>query len=165
MPLRADPSRLTPAHIACSLAFFRKDHSVPFCSDIPGRPETQVGRWHVMRRTGEVELTEDIEWKASPREQRFSLRIRRTPVRSLCFSLPFMLQPSSENRTFIQSSPLQTMLRKVLMTHSRPFRWRPRSVPLLHSFMLSGIMICYEVSPFRLIHAVCDGETISANLQ
>jgi hypothetical protein len=54
----------------CSLAFFRKEHAVPFRSDIPGRPETQVGRWHAMRRTGkertqsgEVELTEDVEWE------------------------------------------------------------------------------------------------------
>jgi len=26
---------------------------VPFRSDIPGRPETQVGRWHAMRKKGE----------------------------------------------------------------------------------------------------------------
>ncbi|KAN0114252.1 hypothetical protein V8E52_006902 [Russula decolorans] len=62
------------APIACSLAFFRNEHSVPFRSDIPGRPETQVGRWHAMRRTGDrereesiqggkVELREDMEWE------------------------------------------------------------------------------------------------------
>ena len=64
------PGAPASAPIACSLAFFRKEHSVPFRSDIPGRPETQVGRWHAMRRTGkeraqggEVELTEDVVWE------------------------------------------------------------------------------------------------------
>lgn len=58
--------------IACSLAFFRKEHATPFRSDIPGRPETQVGRWHAMRtkdegekvgQGGEVELTGDVDWE------------------------------------------------------------------------------------------------------
>jgi hypothetical protein len=64
------PGAPAAAPIVCSLAFFRKEHAVPFRSDIPGRPETQVGRWHAMRRTGkertqsgEVELTEDVEWE------------------------------------------------------------------------------------------------------
>ncbi|KAI0299478.1 hypothetical protein BC826DRAFT_1117045, partial [Russula brevipes] len=56
------------ARIACSLAFFRKEHAVPFRSDIPGRPETQVGRWHAMRMKDEGrrrrgELTEDVDWE------------------------------------------------------------------------------------------------------
>ncbi|KAH9979676.1 hypothetical protein BJV74DRAFT_780156 [Russula compacta] len=60
------------APIACSLVFFRKEHAVPFRSDIPGRPVTQVGRWHAMRRKDEEEekripggedgLTEDVDW-------------------------------------------------------------------------------------------------------
>ena len=68
-----------PALIACSLAFFRKEHSVPVRSDIPGRPETQAGRWHAMRGTGEeraqggdVELTEDVEWERIWRPRRGS---------------------------------------------------------------------------------------------
>jgi hypothetical protein len=47
------PPNTAATAIACSLAFFRKDHAVPFRSDIPGRPETQVGRWHAMRKKGE----------------------------------------------------------------------------------------------------------------
>jgi hypothetical protein len=43
------------APIACSLAFFRKGHATPFYSDIPGRPETQVGRRHAMRKKGDEE--------------------------------------------------------------------------------------------------------------
>ena len=69
----------SPALIACSLAFFRKEHAVPFRSDIPGRPETQVGRWHAMRgmgeeraQGGEVELTEDVEWERIWRPHRGS---------------------------------------------------------------------------------------------
>ncbi|KAF8495724.1 hypothetical protein F5888DRAFT_1615424 [Russula emetica] len=72
-PTNPGATGVSAAPIACSLAFFRKEHSVPFRSDIPGRPETQVGRWHAMRRTsdqreesiqgGEVELKEDVEWE------------------------------------------------------------------------------------------------------
>ena len=73
-PTHPDSPGASAAPIACSLAFFRKEHSVPFRSDIPGRPETQVGRWHAMRRTGDsereesiqggkVELREDMEWE------------------------------------------------------------------------------------------------------
>ena len=40
------------APIVCTLAFFHKGNATPFWSDIPGRPETQVGRWHAMRRRG-----------------------------------------------------------------------------------------------------------------
>lgn len=40
------------APVACSVAFFRKEDATPFYSDIPGRPETQVGRWHAMRKRG-----------------------------------------------------------------------------------------------------------------
>ncbi|KAH9065462.1 hypothetical protein EDB87DRAFT_1595972 [Lactarius vividus] len=32
----------------CLLAFFGEENSMPFCSDIPGWPETQVERWHAM---------------------------------------------------------------------------------------------------------------------
>ena len=65
-----------PALVACLLAFFREEYSVPFLTDIPGRPETRVGRCHSMWRAGEeriqggeVELTEDVEWEIenSPR--------------------------------------------------------------------------------------------------
>ena len=63
------------APIACSLAFFRKDHAVPFYSDIPGRPETQVGRWHAMRKGGEEQRAfrgselalleeENVDWES-----------------------------------------------------------------------------------------------------
>jgi hypothetical protein len=61
----------TPA-IACSLAFFRKENAVPFRSDIPGRPETQVGRWHAMRKRGDEKenqgaqvglVEEDVDWE------------------------------------------------------------------------------------------------------
>ena len=64
------PGAPASAPIACSLTFFRKERSVPSRSDIPGRPEMQVGRWHAMRRagkervqSGEVELTEDVVWE------------------------------------------------------------------------------------------------------
>ena len=42
--------RASAAPNACSLAFFREVLSAPFRSDIP---ETQLGRGHAMRRTGE----------------------------------------------------------------------------------------------------------------
>ncbi|KAH9165965.1 hypothetical protein EDB89DRAFT_2076313 [Lactarius sanguifluus] len=61
------------APIACSLAFFRKEDATPFYSDIPGRPETQVGRWHAMRKKGEeesllgseplLEEGENVDWE------------------------------------------------------------------------------------------------------
>jgi hypothetical protein len=58
------------APITCSLAFFRKDYATPFHSDIPGRPEPQVGRWHAMRNKDkegvkgvEVGLTESVDWE------------------------------------------------------------------------------------------------------
>ncbi|KAI0316657.1 hypothetical protein OF83DRAFT_1059991 [Amylostereum chailletii] len=34
---------------ACALAVFDKAHSLPFRSDIPGRIQAQVGKWHQMR--------------------------------------------------------------------------------------------------------------------
>ncbi|KAI0265603.1 hypothetical protein BC834DRAFT_924224 [Gloeopeniophorella convolvens] len=57
--------------ISCSLAFFRKDEATPFRSDIPGRPETQVGRWHAMRKKGadegglgsDVALEGNMDWE------------------------------------------------------------------------------------------------------
>ncbi|KAF8258886.1 hypothetical protein EI94DRAFT_1669339 [Lactarius quietus] len=62
------------ALIACSLSFFRKGEATPFWSDIPGRPETQVGRWHAMRERGNEERTfqsgelallegENVDWE------------------------------------------------------------------------------------------------------
>src|SRR6266702_6529288 len=36
------------APVACSLAFFCREDATLFCSDIPGRRETQVGRWHAL---------------------------------------------------------------------------------------------------------------------
>ncbi|KAH9046714.1 hypothetical protein EDB84DRAFT_1558165 [Lactarius hengduanensis] len=61
------------APIACSLAFFHKEDATPFYSDIPGRPETQVGRWHAMRKKGEdksllgseplLEEGENVDWE------------------------------------------------------------------------------------------------------
>jgi len=45
---------------------------VPFRSDIPGRPETQVGRWHAMRKRGDEKenqgaqvglVEEDVDWE------------------------------------------------------------------------------------------------------
>ncbi|KAN0127961.1 hypothetical protein V8E53_014215 [Lactarius tabidus] len=51
LPSAAHPSVL----IACSLAFFCKGNATPFYSDIPGRPETQVGRRHAMRKKGDEE--------------------------------------------------------------------------------------------------------------
>jgi len=43
------------------LAFFRKEDATPFCSDIPRRPETQVGRWHAMRKRGEERAFQGTE--------------------------------------------------------------------------------------------------------
>jgi hypothetical protein len=61
------------APIACSVAFFHKSDATPFYSDIPGRPETQVGRWHAMRKRGDDEkalggselalLEENVDWE------------------------------------------------------------------------------------------------------
>ena len=56
---------------------------------------------------GKVELTEDVrgmeeDMEVSSRKQCFALRIRRSKVCSLYFSLPFMPQSISENTTFIQ---------------------------------------------------------------
>ncbi|KAI0250460.1 hypothetical protein BJV78DRAFT_1275785 [Lactifluus subvellereus] len=58
------------APIGCSLAFFRKEDATLFRSDMPGRPETQVGRWHAMRKKGkeddrgvDVGLTENVDWE------------------------------------------------------------------------------------------------------
>ncbi|KAI9451105.1 hypothetical protein BJY52DRAFT_1125436 [Lactarius psammicola] len=53
------------APIACSLAFFRNEDATPFCSDIPGRPETQVGRWHAMRKRGEEKSFSREIWSRS----------------------------------------------------------------------------------------------------
>ena len=43
--------------IACSVAFFPKGNATPFSSDIPGRPVTQVGRWHAMRKIRDQEMS------------------------------------------------------------------------------------------------------------
>jgi hypothetical protein len=48
---------------------------MPFYSDIPGRPETQVGRWHAMRKRGDEEKAlegselalldeENVDWES-----------------------------------------------------------------------------------------------------
>ncbi|THH19213.1 hypothetical protein EW146_g1907 [Bondarzewia mesenterica] len=65
------PALATWGHIACSLAFFDRKTCVPFRSDIRGRTESQVGRWHAMRNKEgaaqemEVEkhLTGKVDWE------------------------------------------------------------------------------------------------------
>ena len=110
----ATATTTTDAPIACSLAFFRKEQAVLFRSDIPGRPETQVGRWHAMRRRDEREEgghggevdglagEEDVDW-----ETIWSRRLRGNAVppalrRLRCVRLCFSLVPSSiyDNRSF-----------------------------------------------------------------
>ena len=105
----ASPRQLIPAPpplIACSLAFFRKEHSVPFRSDIPGRPETQVGRWHAMRKTGEeriqggeVERTADVEWERvwSPRR---GSNVLPSALEGLRFVRSIICVPSCHNRLY-----------------------------------------------------------------
>ncbi|KAF8156977.1 hypothetical protein B0H34DRAFT_657786 [Crassisporium funariophilum] len=49
--------------LSCSIAIFDTALSVPFRSDIPGRTQTQVGRWHSFRKKedndkGELEMDE-----------------------------------------------------------------------------------------------------------
>ena len=118
MPLRTDPSRLPGAHRVLAgvlpprafrtlprpYTWTARDASGEMACDaenVQGEGSGWRGRAHGGRGMGE-----DME--ASSREQRSALRIRRTPVRSLCFSLPFMPQPILENRTFIQLSLSQT---------------------------------------------------------
>ena len=138
------PGAPASAPIACSLAFFRKEHSVPFRSDIPGRPETQVGRWHAMRRTGkertqsgEVELTEDVVWERIWRPcpegnvvppALEGLRCVRSP---LLFVSRHDMACRLEKRTCIRLSLSQTTHLRDSMTRSPPFRWQPRFVPIL----------------------------------
>ena len=134
----------TAAPIACSLAFFRKDHAVPFRSEIPGRPEIQVGRWHAMRRKGEkdeesqggeVGLTaeeKDVDWETIWNR---SLKGSEVPpaLRGLrCVRLPLSLarpvfNPNMaivlfipENKTFIPSSLSQTTPPRVSTSHFPP---------------------------------------------
>ncbi|KAN0128649.1 hypothetical protein V8E53_013568, partial [Lactarius tabidus] len=51
------------AHIACSLAFLRRDDTTPICSDITGRPENQVGRSGAIRKKGDEERKRTWVWK------------------------------------------------------------------------------------------------------
>ena len=67
-PLPTSPPS-TGEYIACSLAFFDKETCVPFRSDIPGRADTQVGRWHAMRKQGDSRptdfesLEDNVNWE------------------------------------------------------------------------------------------------------
>ena len=62
------------APIAYSVAFFHMGKAMPFWSEIPGRPESQVGRWHAMRKKGDKESSlgwielalleeENVDWE------------------------------------------------------------------------------------------------------
>ena len=136
------------------VAFFRKDHAVPFRSDIPGRPETQVGRWHAMRKKGEndeesqggeVGLTaeeslKDVDWETiwdrslkgsevppalrGLRCVRFPLTLARPVVKPYMVLVLF----NPENKTCILSSLSRTTPPRVSTSHFPPSHWRPRSV-------------------------------------
>ena len=147
-PIHPGAPGTSAAPIACSLAFFRKEHSVPFHSDIPGRPETQVGRWHAMRRTGEreesvqggeVELTEEVEWEkvwgrrtegdVIPPALKGLGYVSLSPV--VCSSLSCLIVRLIAGKTTCTPLSLsRTTPRRVSIARSPPFRWRPRSVSL-----------------------------------
>lgn len=46
--------------LSCAIAIFDSMHCVPFYSDLPGRKEVQVGRWHSFRRKETMEENEDV---------------------------------------------------------------------------------------------------------
>ncbi|KAI0298130.1 hypothetical protein B0F90DRAFT_830891 [Multifurca ochricompacta] len=75
--------------MACSLAFFLNDDATSFYSDKPGRPETQVGRWHSMRNKGKesaqgikVGLEENVDWE-SIWSRKFEGNVLPSPLREL----------------------------------------------------------------------------------
>ena len=51
-PHAAASGCLSTAPIACSLAFFHKRDATPFQSDVTGRQEAEVGRWHAIQKRG-----------------------------------------------------------------------------------------------------------------
>jgi hypothetical protein len=153
---------------------------VPFRSDIPGRPETQVGRWHAMRKRGDGEenrgalvglAEEDVDWERIwNRSQRGNdvppalrgIRCVHRLAPPLVTHTPFL---SPENRTCIPSSPLRTMPPRVLTTRSPPSHWRPRSVLLTTFHAPRYNKLCFEARPFLLFYTIRDGEAIYAYLQ
>ena len=113
------PSHLS-APIACSVAFFHKEDATPFWSDIPGRPETQVGRWHAMRKKGDEERSwggselalleeENVDWESVWNRSVAGNALPASLRKLRCVSIPTIPLRSlrgfgSERRTCIRSS-------------------------------------------------------------
>ena len=99
MSLCAHASQRT--HGVYSVAFFHGGKAMPFWSEIPGRPESQVGRWHAMRKKGDKENSlgwtevalleeENVDWErvgvvALPATR----HLRRWGNSGACLLLPF----------------------------------------------------------------------------
>lgn len=52
---------LTPGYISCSLAVLNPETAIPFRSIIPGKEQTQVGRWHAFRKKNEETAGQEEE--------------------------------------------------------------------------------------------------------
>jgi hypothetical protein len=72
-PFTQPATATSTAAITCSMAIFWKENAVPVHSDIPGRPEMQVGRWHAMWKRGDEQenqgaqvrlVEEDVDWES-----------------------------------------------------------------------------------------------------
>ncbi|KAN0127968.1 hypothetical protein V8E53_014222 [Lactarius tabidus] len=48
------PAASLPTRHRALLPLYIEGNATPFWSDIPGRPESQVGRWHAMRKKGKM---------------------------------------------------------------------------------------------------------------
>jgi len=62
----------SPTHsdtVTCSIAFFENQRSVLFRSTIPGREQTQVGRWHSFRKPQSRDTSLNVASLLDKREQ------------------------------------------------------------------------------------------------
>ncbi len=168
------------APIACSLAFFRKGLATPFYSNIPGRPETQVGRWHAMRKKGEetdkgqgIELAleeENVDWEriwsrsltgdALPS----SLRGLRCGSPQLCSSNSASREFDPDRRTCTRSSLSQTTLLRVSTRRCHHFPMQLKLVTFANAILLDTD-IRTEARPRRFFYALRHGASLHTHFQ
>ncbi len=141
-----------------------------FRSDIPGRPETQVGRWHAMcnwRRDEREKAGQGGEVVESwPKGQRRASRVEATSVCSpLLLARPVV--PMYDNRSFSSGSSGRKPGREYdhHALERRPLR--PQRVTLLLPSGDQGLssftpfrspwnnhLFCLEARPFLLFHTI-----------